>query len=100
MTEGSPRGAVPPGGPGPGRVRGSTTIIELMRRHPDGSAARLLARLGVPCAQCGGAFHEPLTLAARRHGRDPGAFLRACQALDSDDGPTDEQIALARARKT
>lgn len=84
------------GGPG-GRVRGSTTIIELLRRHPDGSAARLLAELNVPCAQCGGAFHEPLTLAARRHRRDPGAFLRACQALD-EGGPTAEQIAAARAR--
>ena len=82
---------------GAGRVRGSTTIIELLRRHPDGSAARLLAAVNVPCAQCGGAFHEPLTLAARRHRRDPGAFLRACQALD-EGGPTSEQIAAARER--
>jgi hypothetical protein len=87
------------GGPGEGRVRGSTTIVELLRRHPDGSAARLLAQLNVPCAQCGGAFHEPLTLAARRHRRDPGAFLRACQALD-EDGPTQEQIEAAQARVT
>ncbi|MGH9055500.1 MAG: hypothetical protein ACRDYY_06490, partial [Acidimicrobiales bacterium] len=67
-------------GPAVRRVRGSTTIVELLRRHPDGSAARLLAALNVPCAHCGGAFHEPLTLAARRHHRDAGAFLRACQA--------------------
>ena len=87
------------GEPAGGRVRGSTTIIELLRRHPDGSAARLLAELHVPCAQCGGAFHEPLTLAARRHRRDPGAFLQACQALDQG-GPTPEQITAARARVT
>lgn len=80
------------------RVRGSTTIVELLRRHPDGAAAQLLARLGVPCAVCGGAFHEPITLAARRHGRDPGAFLRACQALD-DGGPTDEQVAAACVKR-
>lgn len=84
---------------GASRVRGSTTIIELLRRHPDGSAAKLLAALNVPCAQCGGAFHEPLTLAARRHRRDPGAFLRACQALDQG-GPTREQIAAANERKS
>lgn len=80
------------------RVRGSTTIVELLRRHPDGSAARLLARLGVPCAICGGAFHEPITLAARRHGRDPGAFLKACQALD-EGGPSDEQVAAASEKR-
>ncbi|MGH3199159.1 MAG: hypothetical protein ACRDNT_25285 [Streptosporangiaceae bacterium] len=79
------------------RIRGSTTITELLYRFPDGSAAQLLAKLQVPCAHCGGAPHEPLTLAARRHGRDPGAFLRACQALETG-GATEAQIAEARVR--
>jgi hypothetical protein len=80
------------------RVRGSTTIAELLRRHPDGSGVRLLAAVGLPCAYCGGAVREPITLAARRHGRDPGALLGACQALD-DGWPSDELIARARMRK-
>lgn len=79
------------------RVRGSTTIGELIQRHPDGAAVRLLAAVGMACAYCGGAVREPLTLAARRHGRDPGAFLRACQALD-DGWPDDEVIAAAKAK--
>jgi hypothetical protein len=81
----------------PARVRGSTTITELLRRHPDGSALRLLAAIGVPCAYCGGALREPITLAARRHGRDPGSFLRACQALD-DGWPAEDVLAAARRR--
>ena len=80
------------------RVRGSTTIGELIRRHPDGSAVRLLAAVGVACACCGGASREPITLAARRHGRDPGAFLRLFQALD-EGWPSAELIAAAKAEK-
>lgn len=79
------------------RVRGSTTIAELLRRHP-GSAGKLLAAVGVPCAYCGGAIREPITLAARRHGRDPGAFLRVFQALD-EGWPDDELIAAAKHKK-
>ena len=44
---------------------------------PDGEAGGLLAALAMPCAHCGGAFHEPLTLAAKRHKRDPRAVLDA-----------------------
>ena len=54
----------------PSRISGSTTIVGILRLYPDGEAARLLARLGLPCAHCGGAFNEPLTLAAHRHQRD------------------------------
>jgi hypothetical protein len=64
---------------------------------PDGEAAALLARLSLPCAHCGGAFHEPLTLAAKRHRRDPRALLEACRALDHG-GPSDEQAASAARR--
>jgi hypothetical protein len=76
-------------------VKGSTTIIEFLRRYPDGRAARLMAELNWACAQCGGAFHEPLTMAAKRHGRDPRVVLEAFRALESD-GPTPEQVEAAR----
>ena len=65
--------------------------------YPDGRAARLMAELSWACAHCGGAFHEPLTLAAKRHGRDPRAVLEAFRALESG-GPTEEQVEAARRR--
>ncbi len=46
------------------------------------------------CAHCGGAFHEPLTMAAKRHARDPRAVLEAFRALETD-GPSDEQVGRA-----
>jgi len=64
---------------------------------PGGEAGRLFAQLALPCAHCGGAFHEPLTLAAKRHKRDPRALLEACRAL-AEGGPTAEQLAAARRR--
>jgi hypothetical protein len=64
---------------------------------PDGEVARLLAQLQMPCAHCGGAFHEPLTMAAKRHRRDPRAVIEAFRALDGG-GPTDAGIAAALAR--
>lgn len=65
--------------------------------YPGGEAGRLMAELALPCAHCGGAFHEPLTLAAKRHARDPRAVLEAFRALGSG-GPTPEQIEAARRR--
>jgi hypothetical protein len=73
------------------------TIVELLKRYPDGRAARLMSQLSWPCAHCGGAFKEPLTLAATRHGRDPRAVLTAFRALD-EGGPTEEQVEAARRR--
>jgi hypothetical protein len=64
---------------------------------PGGEAGRLFARLALPCAHCGGAFHEPLTLAAKRHKRDPRAVLEACRALEHG-GPTAEQVEAAQRR--
>jgi hypothetical protein len=64
---------------------------------PDGEAARLLSRLQMPCAHCGGAFHEPLTMAAKRHRRDPRAVIGAFRALD-EGGPNDEQVRAATTR--
>jgi hypothetical protein len=78
-------------------IRGSTTVLEVLRLFPDGRAARLLAELGLPCAHCGGAVREPLTLAARRHRRDPRALLEAFRALD-EGYPDDERVARARMR--
>jgi hypothetical protein len=78
-------------------IRGSTTIVELLRMFPGGEAGRLMARLSLPCAHCGGAFHEPLTMAAKRHRRDPRAVIEAFRALAAD-GPTDAQIKAASAR--
>jgi hypothetical protein len=78
-------------------IRGSTTIVELLRLFPDGEAAGLMAALSFPCAHCGGAFHEPLTLAAKRHKRDPRSVLEAFRALDRG-GPSEEQVEAARRR--
>ena len=62
-------------------IRGSTTILELLRMFPDGRAAKLMGEIQFPCAHCGGALREPLTLAATRHARDPRAVLDAFRAL-------------------
>ncbi len=56
-----------------------------------------MAALQLPCAHCGGAFHEPLTLAAKRHRRDPRAMLEAFRALERG-GPTEAQVGAALAR--
>jgi hypothetical protein len=65
--------------------------------YPNGEAGRLMSRLAWPCAHCGGAFHEPLTMAAKRHANDPRAVLTAFRAL-ADGGPSEQQAAEA-ARK-
>ena len=78
-------------------IKGSTTIIELLRRFSDGRAARLMSDLNWACAHCGGAFHEPLTMAAKRHGRDPRAVLTAFRALAAGE-LTDAQVDAACRR--
>src|SRR2546421_12707635 len=78
-------------------IKGSTTIVELLRMFPGGEAGRLLARLSMPCAHCGGAFHEPLTMAAKRHARSPRAVLEAFRALEHG-GPSDELVEAAVPR--
>jgi hypothetical protein len=79
-------------------IRGSTTILELLRMFPDGSAAQLMSQIQFPCAHCGGAVREPLTMAAKRHRRDPRAVIEAFRALESG-GPNDEQLAAAARRR-
>ena len=78
-------------------IKGSTTIVELLRMFPDGDAARLLSAIQMPCAHCGGACHEPLTLAAKRHKRDPRAVINAFRALESG-GPSESEIRHALER--
>jgi hypothetical protein len=79
-------------------IRGSTTILELLRMFPDGRAAHLMSAIQFPCAHCGGAVREPLTLAAKRHRRDPRAVIDAFRALEAG-GPSTEQLARAAARR-
>ena len=76
--------------PAPESISGSTTIVELLRLFPGGEAAKLMSRLSWPCAHCGGAFHEPLTLAAKRHANSPRAVLVAFRALA--DGSLSEAV--------
>jgi hypothetical protein len=54
-----------------------------------------MSRLSWPCAHCGGAFHEPLTMAAKRHKNSPRAVLEAFRALEQPGGPSDAQLRLA-----
>ena len=65
---------------------------------PDGAAARLLSAIQMPCAHCGGAFHEPLTMAAKRHACDPRAVLEAFRSLDDAGGPDPELVRRAATR--
>jgi hypothetical protein len=80
------------------QIRGSTTIVEVLRRYPGGEAAKLMSSLNWACAHCGGAFHEPLTMAAKRHACDPRAVLDAFRALDEPGGPAADLVARAATR--
>lgn len=80
-----------------GEIRGSTTVLELLRMFPDGRAARLFAELHFPCAHCGGAVREPLTLAAKRHRRDPRAVIEAARSL-ATGYPDDDLVRRALTR--
>jgi hypothetical protein len=78
-------------------IRGSTTILELLRMFPDGRAAKLMSDIQFPCAHCGGAVREPLTLAAKRHRRDPRIVIDAFRALE-EGYPAQELVEAARIR--
>jgi hypothetical protein len=94
-----PAGGVADGDAARRQIRGSTTILEILRMYPDGRAAKLMSSIYWPCAHCGGAVREPLTMAALRHGRDPRAVLTAFRALE-DGGPDESQVALAAERRS
>ena len=80
------------------KIRGRTTIAEILRRYPDGRAARLLSQLRWACALCGVAPSEPLAMAAKKHKCSPLAVLEAFRALDDPGWPSDEQLARAGER--
>ena len=65
---------------------------------PDGRAARLIGSIQFPCAHCGGAVREPLTLAAKRHRRDPRAVLDASRS--STGYPDEALVERARRRRS
>lgn len=75
-------------------ISGSTTIVDLLRRFPNGEAAQLMARLAWPCSHCSGALNEPLSMAAKRHANRAGPVVRAFRALASG-GPSEAEIAEA-----
>ena len=81
-------------------IKGRTTVVEVLRMFPGGEAASLMSRLSWPCAHCGGAFHEPLAVAAKRHRNSPQAVLEAFRALCEPEGPSDEQIRRAAVKAT
>ena len=78
-------------------ISGSTTIVELMQRFPDGKALHLMARLSWPCGHCSGALDEPLSLAAKRHGNRAGLVVQAFRALQNG-GPSEQLVAQAAQR--
>lgn len=79
-------------------IRGSTLIITLMQRFPDGRAADLMAKLGWACAHCAALTHEPLALAAKRHGNPVRETIRCFRALEGG-GPSAAMIAAAMPRQ-
>jgi hypothetical protein len=91
----APAGGAPVAAAASGEIRGSTTVVEILRMFPNGEAAALMSRLHWACAHCGGAFHEPLTMAAKRHAQDPRAVLDVFRELPS---PRDQQVERAAAR--
>ena len=64
---------------------------------PDGRAAKLMSDIQFPCAHCGGAVREPLTLAAKRHRRDARAVIDAFRALE-EGYPAEALVEAARVR--
>ena len=78
-------------------IRGSTTVRELMKRHPDGRALDLMSRLGWPCGHCSARSTEPLSLAAKRHGNPVRAVIECFRMLE-DGGPSEAALDAARAR--
>ena len=74
-----------------GVIRGSTTIVEILRSFPDGEAAELMRRLYWPCAHCGGALaraaddggRAPPQSSARRARGVPRARARRARATST-----------------
>jgi hypothetical protein len=58
-----------------------------------------MSRLAWPCPHCGGALHEPLTLAAKRHKNSPRAVLEAFRALADPAGPSEDAVRRAAEKR-
>lgn len=86
-----------PSGSAP-RIRGRTTIAEILRMYPDGRAYRLMRELHWACPLCGFSPREPLAMAAKKHKNSPLAVLEAFRALDEPEGPSAAMIATAAER--
>ena len=71
--------------PTPDDIRGSTTVVELLKLFPDGEAARLMSRLAWPCPHCGGAFHEPLTMVTLQENLEMAADIGMDATTSLDD---------------
>ncbi len=81
----------------PPAITGSTLLVDILRAYPAGEAAELMRRLSWPCAHCGGALSEPLTMAAIRHRNAPRPVLEAFRALAAG-GPDEVLITRAAAK--
>jgi hypothetical protein len=80
------------------RIRGRTTIAEILRMYPDGRAYRLMRKLHWACPLCGFSPREPLAMAAKKHKNSPLAVLEAFRALDDPEGPSAAIVAAAAER--
>ncbi|MGI9524369.1 MAG: hypothetical protein ACR2PG_22285 [Hyphomicrobiaceae bacterium] len=78
-------------------IRGATLIVDLMQMYPNGEAIELMSRLGWACAHCGARSHEPLALAAKRHGNPVRPVITCFRALAAG-GPTVDEVCAARPR--
>lgn len=79
-------------------IRGSTKIVDLLRAFPDGQALQLMSRLGWACACCSASAHEPLSLAAKRHGNPTLPVIECFRALYSGT-LSEEKIAQAAQKR-
>lgn len=69
-----------------------------MTMYPGGEAIELMSRLGWACAHCAARDHEPLALAAQRHGNPVRPTIDCFRALGFR-GPTAQQIEAALPRR-
>lgn len=81
-------------------IRGSTKIVDLLRAFPDGQAMKLMSKLGWACACCSASAHEPLSLAAKRHGNPILLVIECFRALYRNTLSEDQISQAAQKRQT
>ena len=79
-------------------ITGSTKIITLLEAFPDGRASRLMTALGWECTYCSARVHEPVSLAAKRHGNPVKPVLECFRSLDKGE-PDSELVIKANIKK-